>query len=160
TGNGRARTWRLQKRVSRAVADMVIAADKEDDLSYIAANPSLPADAVASLIGHPSARVRSQFARREDLTAEQLERLPHDVDVRGRTAVCVDPGLTEEQRGHIDIDASDFDALRFERRPPPPVDEAARLARSVNPLLRRRAALQLELPVSALAHDEDPGVRL
>jgi len=85
-------------------------------------------------------------------------------------------GLTERQRASIDIDVTvaegdgDFGisgtrcgGIPHRHDPAPDLTDATRWARSVNPLLRRRAARNAELPadvVNVLAQDPDLGVRV
>jgi hypothetical protein len=168
----------LQRPLSRALLDRVLAGGDEDALSFVGPNPSTPPDVVHTLLRHPAADIRRRVAERADLSTGQLLRLAADPDVTVRTAVSVHPGLTEEQRAGIDIDvtlAADHghfgprqrcpSRLRrhlFDQRPPAAAD-AVVWARSVNPLLRRRAARSAALPpdlVAALAEDADLGVRV
>ena len=147
------------------------------ELSFVGPNPSTPPDVVDALLDHPVAEVRRRLAARADLTPAQLHRLATDAEAEVRTAVSVHPGLSEEQRATMAIDVStatghghygprrlcrgeghDFLAERT-----PALADALRWARSVNPLLRRRAARHPELPadlVQALAGDPDLGVRV
>ena len=148
----------LQRRLSRELVDQVVASDDPQALYFVGPNPTTPPDVVEALLSHPVAEVRVRLAGRADLSTGQLLRLAADPDVAVRTAVSVHPGLTEEQRATIAISPD-------EETPgaPPSREEALRWARSVNPLLRRRAARNPGLPadlVTALAGDADPGVRV
>ena len=71
------------------------------------------------------------------------------------------PALTERERAGIDIDVS-LDRGEAYGTPLPTLEQSAAWARSVNPLLRRRAARDPRLPAdlaAALADDSDPEVR-
>ncbi|GIF21559.1 hypothetical protein Ate02nite_42890 [Paractinoplanes tereljensis] len=153
----RATSWILQQPLSRALVERVLERGEPEELRWVARNATTPPDAVTVLLSHPDAEVRAGVAERNDLTGEQLLRLVEDPAVEVRTTVSVHPGLSEEQRAGIDIDASwpVYDRSNAEA----PVV----WARSVNPLLRRRAAGNPGLPADmmlALADDPDPGVRL
>jgi hypothetical protein len=163
--------WVLQLPLSRALIDQVVAGGDESELYFVGPNPSTPPDVVEALLGHPGAEVRRRLAGRADLTEAQLLRLAADPDVEVRTAVSVHPGLTEEQRAAIAIDATTGAdghygpprACHTSRTRPPSREDAVRWARSVNVLLRRRAAHRPDLPgdlVAALAGDPDPFVRV
>lgn len=154
--------------LSPALVDEVVAEGSIWMVQSLAANPNVPLETVAPLIGHSVASVRARLAERDDLDAARLARLAADPDVTVRTAVSVHPGLSERQRAGIEIEVP---AIRNGARPDyvepdpwreePPIDSA--WARSVNPLLRRRAARDPGLPaelVPSLAADPDPGVRL
>jgi hypothetical protein len=175
--NGYTYRWMLsQLPLSRALIDRVLADDGEYGREFLALNPTAPADVVAELFEYPSADVRRSLARRDDLTAAQLARLATDPDPAVRTAVSTHPGLTEQQRAAIEIDVTTapedghFDYIGPGRCPPfppprplPPLADSTRWARSVNPLLRRRAAHDHRLPAglaAALADDPDLGVRV
>jgi hypothetical protein len=54
---------------------------------------------------------------------------------------------------------SNPDTFKRDLSRPAGLADALRLARSVNPLLRHRAARQPDLPAANLADDSDPGVR-
>lgn len=170
--------WVLQRPLSREVVERVLAEDDvEKGLYWVAGNPTTPPDVVETLIAHPATMIREQVAERADLTTVQLLRLADDPDAGVRTAVSVHPGLTEAQRAGIAIDVG---AVRGhdhygpgDQCPEPwtphadetvPVlDDAVRWARSVNPLLRRRAARNRELSpdlVTELTDDPDLGVRV
>ncbi|MEW2378668.1 hypothetical protein AB0883_21570 [Micromonospora sp. NPDC047812] len=161
-------------RLSPALIEYVLAAeDGREGVDAMATNPTLPPEVVEALFDHPSPDVRRSLAERDDLTGAQLARLAADPDASVRTAVSVHPALTEEERAAIDVDVT---TAPWDRRidlcwhvrgraspePLPPQAESVRLATSVNPLLRRRAALDPRLPtgiVTALSDDADPGVR-
>ncbi|MGN9809995.1 hypothetical protein ACTMSW_11640 [Micromonospora sp. BQ11] len=162
------------RRLSPALIAHVLAADDgKECVDAMATNPTLPPAVVEALLDHPSADVRRSLARRDDLTGPQLARLAADPDVSVRTAVSVHPALTEEERAAIDIDVTTAPWNRWVdlcwhlrgTSPPdplPPLTESVRLATSVNPLLRRRGAVDPRLPaevVTALAEDPDPSVR-
>lgn len=167
----------LQRPLSRALIDQVVASGDDAALHFVASNRSTPPDVVQALLRHPAADVRRQVAGRVDLNREQLLELAADPAVEVRTAVSVHPGLTEQDRARIDIDVTTFEGnghygLRhqcqldehiFADRCVPSLADALRWARSVNPLLRRRAACNSELPtnlVASLADDPDLGVRV
>ncbi len=166
----------LQRPLSRALVDQVVADGDDEALFFVAANPSTPPDVVSALLRHPAAIIRRRVAGRSDLNHEQLLALAADPAAEVRTAVSVHPGLTERERAGIDIDVTTIDGdghfgtagrCRSEGHPSaepvPPLADASRWAGSVNPLLRRRAARNPELPaeaVDALADDPDPGVRI
>lgn len=170
--------WRvLQRPLSRALVDQVVASDDVESLYFVATNPSTPVDVVEKLVGHPAAKVRQRVATRPDLTGEQLVRLAADEAAEVRTAVSVHPGLTEQQRAGIAIDTAtavgdghygprdgcgDIAHFLGDSAVPSPAD-AQRWANSSNPLLRRRAARNPDLPepaVAALAEDTDLGTRV
>lgn len=174
-GNGYAYRGMLSDlRLAPALIEYVLAdRDGRQGADAMATNPTLPPEVVEALLGHPSADVRCGLARRDDLTSSQLARLAADPDVSVRTAVSVHPALSEVDRAAIDIDLT---TAPWDRRtglcwhhrsvlPPPPLPplaESVRIASSVNPLLRRRAAVDPRLPadvVAALADDPDPDVR-
>ncbi|MGN9911220.1 hypothetical protein ACTMTJ_27055 [Phytohabitans sp. LJ34] len=153
-----------RRRLSPALVAHVLATDPGDlmgGVSAMADNPHLPPETVEELFAHPAADVRAGLARRTDLTRSQLARLAADPDVSVRTAVSTHPALSEDERARIDIDVT----TASEGEPDPlawPLAESVRLAASVNPLLRRRAAVDPRLPaevVAALADDPDLGVR-
>ncbi|MDR7276640.1 hypothetical protein [Catenuloplanes atrovinosus] len=127
----------------------------------VAGNPHLTPDAVEAVAGHPAPEVRAAAARRPDLTRAQLDRLAADPDASVRTRVSLHPALTEPERAAIDIDVSTM-PRSFPSAPCEDVADSVRMAASVNPLLRRRAAIDPRLPagpVAALAEDADPVVR-
>jgi hypothetical protein len=152
--------------LSRALIDTLVTEAKPHRMQELAANPSLPPDVVARLVGYPLAQVRCQAARRADLTANHLTRLAADPDPAVRTAVSVHPDLTEQQRAGIDIDlATTGEPQQYIGDMPTdhPVTQSITWAGSVNPLLRRRAARDPRLPtavVADLADDTDQGVRV
>ncbi|MEU4712900.1 hypothetical protein AB0F73_04445 [Micromonospora purpureochromogenes] len=161
-------------RLSPALIEHVLAAvDGREGADAMATNPTLPPEVVEALFNHSSADVRRSLAQREDLTGSQLARLAADPDASVRTAVSVHPALTEQEREEIDIDVTTaprnpwIDLCwhvrgRLLPEPLPPLAESVRLATSVNPLLRQRAAVDPRLPaevVTALSDDLDPGVR-
>ncbi|GAB1688599.1 hypothetical protein KRM28CT15_04020 [Krasilnikovia sp. M28-CT-15] len=167
----------LQRPLSRALVDQVVASGDESALYFVGPNPSTPADVVRALLRHPAVDVRRRLTGRVDLTHEQLLELAADAAVEVRTAVSVHPGLSEQERARIDIDVTTVDGhghygsrrvcrgndhgLVDERAPT--LADASRWARSVNPLLRRRAARNPDLPadlVTLLADDSDLGVRV
>ncbi len=174
-GNGYAYRGMLsERRLSPALIEYVLAdRDGWHGAEAMATNPTLPPEVVEALFEHPSADVRRGLAQRDDLTGAQLARLAADPDVSVRTAVSVHPGLSEKDRAAIDIDVT---TAPWDRRvdlcwhhrpalpspPLPPSAESVRFATSVNPLLRRRAAVDPRLPadaVTTLADDPDPAVR-
>jgi hypothetical protein len=168
----------LQRPLSRALVEQVVADDDTAALYYVAANPSTPPDVVQALLRHPDREVRERLTGRPDLSREQLLELAGDPAVEVRTAISVHPGLTEQQRAGIDIDLTTDEGdghygpkgrchwsmahhHTYERARP--LADAVRWVGSVNPLLRRRAACHPELPaefVAALADDPDLGVRV
>lgn len=166
----------LHRRLSRALVDQVLASGDVEAIGVMGTNPSIPADVVETLLRHPDPAVRQNVAERTDLTGEQLTRLAADPAVEVRTAVSTHPGLTEQQRAGIDIDVStvpgdghfgtpDVSCRSVLHRDPPvpELGDLLRWARSVNPLLRRRAARDPRLPaglVAILADDSDRGVRI
>jgi hypothetical protein len=166
----------LHRRLSRALVDQVLASGDVEAIGVIGSNPSIFADVVETLLRHPDPAVRHNVAERMDLTGEQLTRLAADPAVEVRTAVSTHPGLTEQQRAGIDIDLTTVPGdghfgtpdvrCRSVLHRDPPVSElgdSLRWARSVNPLLRRRAARDARLPaelVAILADDSDLGVRV
>ncbi|MFI5930069.1 hypothetical protein ACIA3K_29410 [Micromonospora sp. NPDC051543] len=174
-GNGYAyRSLLSDLRLSPALVEYVLAdRDGRHGAESMATNPNLPPEVVETLFDHPSADVRCGLAQRDDLTRSQLDRLAADPDVSVRTAVSLHRALSEMDRAAIDIDVT---TAPYDRRtdlpwhnraalpspPLPPLAESVRLAASVNPLLRRRAAVDPRLPtdvVAALAEDSDSGVR-
>jgi hypothetical protein len=154
--NGYEVRWLLRtRRLPRAVVDHVLANGYDPD--PLAANPHTPSDVVTALFAHPAPQVRRALAGRPDLTPAQLTALATDPDVSVRTAVSVHPALSEEQRSAITIDVTTAAEDLSEDPARSPF-----WARSVNPLLRRRAARDPRLPadlVPALAEDPDPEVR-
>ncbi|MGC4807268.1 hypothetical protein [Micromonospora sp. DT233] len=167
----------LQRPLSRALVDQVLASGDVEAVCFVATNASTPPDVVETLLGHPAADVRRKLATRPDLTGAQALRLAADPTAEVRTAVSVHPHLTEQQRAGIDIDLAtvagaghygprDGCSLSVQHAPDesvPPLADALRWARSVNPLLRRRAARHPQLPtplVAALAEDSDLGTRV
>jgi HEAT repeat protein len=166
----------LQRPLSRALIDQVLASGDVAALRVMGENPTIPPDVVDTLLRHPDPSVRRGVTGRADLTGDQLVRLAADPAVEVRTAVSTHPGLTEHQRAGIDIDVTTvpgdghFGSLDVRCRwipypddPTPELADALRWARSVNPLLRRRAARNAELPaeiVTILADDPDLGVRV
>ncbi|MFC4110770.1 hypothetical protein ACFOX0_33270, partial [Micromonospora zhanjiangensis] len=165
----------LHRRLSRDLVDHVLAGGDVAAVGVLAANASTPPDVVEALLRHPEPAVRRKVAERPDLTAGQLAALAADPAVEVRTTVSVHPGLTERQRARIAIDVTTADgdgcfgpaggchAYPYFRVLPAEVADSVRWARSVNPLLRRRAAGDPRLPgdmVATLADDPDPGVRV
>ncbi|MET0415005.1 MAG: hypothetical protein ABW022_03155, partial [Actinoplanes sp.] len=158
----------LQRPLSRAAVDQVLAGGDAASLSYLGPNPSTPPDVVEALLRHDHTDVRRRLAGRSGLTREQLLRLAADPEIEVRTAVSVHPGLTERDRAGIAISTAGghygsrrecrSDGHDFVDERVPPLDDALRWADSVNPLLRRRAARHPELPVRA--DDPDLGVRV
>ncbi|WP_433113464.1 hypothetical protein [Micromonospora sp. CA-246542] len=174
-GNGYAyRDMLSSLRLSPTLIEHVLSGrDRGRGVDAMAANPNLPPEVVEALFDHPSADVRCGLAQRDDLTRAQLARLAADPDVSVRTAISVHPALSEMDRAAIDIDVTTapYDrrtALFWHNRaelpspPLPPLAESVRLAVSVNPLLRRRAAVDPRLPAdvaAVLSDDPDSGVR-
>lgn len=166
----------LQRPLSRALIDQVLASGDLAALQVMGGNPSIPPDVIEALLRHPDPAVRQGVTGRADLTGDQLVRLATDPAVEVRTAVSTHAGLTEQQRADIDIDVSTVPDdghygsadvrcrwLPYPDSTPPELADALRWARSVNPLLRRRAARNTDLPadlVSILAEDSDLGVRV
>ncbi|GIH04054.1 hypothetical protein Rhe02_21210 [Rhizocola hellebori] len=166
----------LHRSLSPALVDHVLASGDIEAMRVVAENPTTPPDAVAVLLDHPDAEVRQRLSRRADLNGEQLAQLAADPAARVRTAVSVHPGLTEQQRAEISIDLATVPCDGYFGHPDatcdrgyhidspvPPLDEAIRGVRSVNPLLRRAAARNPTLPdelVAALETDSDFGVRV
>jgi hypothetical protein len=167
----------LQRPLSRMLVDQMLATGDDRHLYWVAVNPTTPPDAVETLLRHPAAEIRQRVATRADLSSEQLLRLAVDPAAEVRTRVSTHPGLTEAQRATIDIDVTtepDHGHYGLAHHCPdpriihadetvPPLAEALAWARSVNPLLRRRAARNRELPmalVTDLADDPDLGVRV
>lgn len=166
----------LQRPLSRALIDQVLASGDVAALRVMGKNPSVPPDVVETLIRHPNPSVRQGVAARVDLTGDQIATLASDLAAEVRTAVSTHPGLTEQQRAGIEIDVGTvlgdghFGSADARCRGIPSADDirmsltdALRWACSVNPLLRRRAAHHAELPaelVTVLAEDSDLGVRV
>ncbi|GGO21882.1 hypothetical protein GCM10011576_40630 [Micromonospora parathelypteridis] len=166
----------LQRPLSRALIDQVLASGDAAALRVMAENPSVPPDVVETLLRNPDPSVRQAAAGRVDLSGEQLVGLATDPAVEVRTAVSTHPGLSESQRASIDIDVTTVPGdghfgsadVRCRGIPcpdgtAPELTDALRWACSVNPLLRRRAARNAELPaevVAILADDSDLGVRV
>jgi hypothetical protein len=164
----------LQRPLSRALVDHVLARDDPAALAMVGSNPSTPPDVVEMLLRHPDPEVRVGLTGRTDLTDNQLIRLATDPAAVVRTAVSTHPSLTEQQRASIDIDLTlprypgvgHSDVYCLSRNPletTPEIADSLQWARSVSPLLRRRAARDLRLPVklvSLLADDPDLGVRV
>jgi hypothetical protein len=166
----------LNRRLSRALVDQVLASGDVKAIGVMGTNPSVPADVVETLLRHPDPAVRQNVAERMDLTGEQLTRLAADPAVEVRTAVSTHPGLTEQQRAGIDIDVTTVRgdghfgtpdvrcrSVLYRDPPVPEFGDSLLWARSVNPLLRRRAARDARLPaelVAILADDSDLGVRV
>ncbi|MGC4782521.1 hypothetical protein ACLQ3A_12820 [Micromonospora zamorensis] len=166
----------LQRPLSRALIDQVLATGDAAALRVMATNPSVPPDVVETLLCHPDPSVRQGVTGRVDLSSDQLVRLATDSAVEVRTAVSTHPALTEPQRASIDIDVTTTPGdghfgsadvrcrgIPYPDGGAPELTDALRWARSVNPLLRRRAARNAELPadlVTVLADDPDLGVRV
>ncbi|MGW3887692.1 hypothetical protein ACWD69_03320 [Micromonospora chokoriensis] len=167
----------LQRPLSRALVDQVLASGDVAALRVMGRNASVPPDAVERLLRHSEPSVRQAVGGRLDLTGDQLLALAADPAVEVRTEVSTHPGLTEQQRAGIRIDVTTAPGdghfgladARCRGIPPsadaavPALADALRWARSVNPLLRRRAARNAELPaqvVTVLADDPDLGVRV
>ncbi|MEU8207881.1 hypothetical protein AB0B85_01635 [Micromonospora sp. NPDC049044] len=166
----------LQRPLSRALVDHVLASGDTDALRVMGENPGVPPDVVETLLRHPDPSVRQGVTCRVDLTDDQLVRLATDPAVEVRTAVSTHPGLTEQQRAGIDIDVTTVPGdghfgsvdvrcrwVPYPNDAAPDITDALRWARSANPLLRRRAARHAGLPadiVTVLADDSDLGVRV
>ncbi|MGC9665552.1 hypothetical protein ACNTMW_03240 [Planosporangium sp. 12N6] len=165
----------LQRPLSRALVDKVLAGGDVAALGVLGGNPTTPPDVVDTLLRHADPAVRGGLAGRVDLTDDQLARLAADPAVEVRTAVSVHPGLAEWQRAGIDIDVTTVPgdghfghadvpcSGRYPYGSLPELVDSIRWARSVNPLLRRRAARDPRLPaelVALLADDPDLGVRV
>jgi hypothetical protein len=166
----------LQRPLSRALIDHVLASGDTDALHVMGKNPTVPPDVVETLLHHPDPSVRQGIADRLDLTGDQILRLAIDPAVEVRTAISTHPGLTERQRADIDIDVTTVvgdghygtadtrcRSIPNPDGPVPQLADALLAAGSVNPLLRRRAARNAELPadvVAVLADDPDLGVRV
>ncbi|MFC0029964.1 hypothetical protein ACFFMM_10560 [Micromonospora chaiyaphumensis] len=166
----------LRRPLSRALIDQVVASGDTAALRVMGENPSVPPDVVETLLRHPDPAVRLGVSGRVDLTGDQLVRLATDPAVEVRTAVSTHPGLTEQQRAGIDIDVTTAPGdghfgsadvrcrgIPYPADAAPELTDALRWARSVNPLLRRRAARNAKLPpevVAILADDSDLGVRV
>lgn len=171
---GFGRWMQLGRPLTREVVDHVLALGDPNDLTVIATNPHVPADAIATLIAHPAPEVRSAIAHRHDLTARQVTRLFGDDDPVVRNAISVHPALTEQERAAMGVDLrhvpgeGDFGpdcehSGSWRIDPAWTVDEVTQWSRSANVLLRRRAARSPELPptlVPVLAADGDSGVRI
>ncbi|WP_433261927.1 hypothetical protein ACQPWR_21290 [Micromonospora vinacea] len=166
----------LRRPLSRALVEKVLARGDAAALRVLAENPSVPPDVVETLLRHPEPSVRQGVAGRADLSGEHLVRLAADPAVEVRTAVSTHPGLSEPQRASIDIDVTIVPGdghfgsadvrcrgIPYPDGAAPELTDALRWAGSVNPLLRRRAARNAELPaeiVTILADDPDLGVRV
>ncbi|MEU0156576.1 hypothetical protein [Micromonospora fulviviridis] len=166
----------LQRPLSRVLIDQVLASGDTAARRVMGENPTVPPDAVETLLRHPDPSVRRGVTGRLDLTGDQLVRLVADPAVEVRTAISTHPGLTEQQRAGIDIDLTTVPGdghygsadvrcrwIPYPDDGAPELADALRWARSVNPLLRRRAARNAELPadvVAILADDPDLGVRV
>ena len=168
---GRARISLLTRPLSAELIDEVLATGDEQDLTGLALNPSLPADAVDALVTASSAEVRRYAARRADLSNAQAVRLGADPDPAVRTTASVHAALTDAQRAAIDVDPTallDPGQREFTWMPVlpdwlPPRQPTAAAAGSPNVLLRRWAAQNPGLPenlAGALADDPDEGVRV
>ncbi|MFF0154531.1 hypothetical protein [Micromonospora sp. NPDC005203] len=96
----------LQRPLSPALVDQVLASGDAAALRVMAENPSVPPDVVEMLLRHPDPSVRQGVAGRVDLSGDQLVRLSTDPAVEVRTAVSTHPGLSEPQRASIDIDVT------------------------------------------------------
>ncbi|MFC9845355.1 hypothetical protein ACFWFF_25305 [Streptomyces sp. NPDC060223] len=182
----------LHQALSRSVVNSVLTAPAgPEDRAMIAANPSLPADVVTLLAADPDPEVRGTIARRADLgpaelralvadpdpdvrrrvachadlAPAELRALGTDPDPKVRLAVSVHPALSEDERARIAYEApldQDFVhhiALWTSDDP----ETVRRHACSGHPLLRRRAAIDRELPMDLmerLSADDDLGVRV
>jgi protein-tyrosine-phosphatase len=168
---GRGRITVLTSPLSPELIGEVLATADEHDLIGLALNRALPAEAVEALTAASSAQVRRYTAQRHDLSTAQAVRLGADPDPAVRTTASVHPALTEAQRAAIDIDLTAlvrpsahrvFSLLLLPDWLPARPRTAAE-ACSANPLLRRWAAQDPQLPdhlAATLAEDPDDGVRL
>jgi hypothetical protein len=159
-------SWRSRSLLSTTpipapVLDEVLAKGSPGHLTELARNPDLEPGMVARLVAHTEPTVRAGVASRDDLTSDQLEALLGDPDRMVRTQASVHPALTEEQRTGVDIDLSpqgEWAMHGMTYQSMVPVGDP----RSVNVLLRRRAAEDPHLPaeeVRRLSQDRDPEVR-
>ncbi|MGW2840211.1 hypothetical protein ACWCWD_20760 [Streptomyces sp. NPDC001493] len=172
----------LNRALSRSVVDSVLATAVQDKV-MIAANPTLPPDAVAFLAADPDPEVRCRIACRADLQPAErhvlvadpdpavrvsvahrpdlgpVERqtLATDCDPDVRLAVSVHPGLSEEERARIDYEIPpDHDFRRqFLFGAPLDPETTRRNALSSHPLLRRKAAGNHLLPPDLVARLAD-----
>jgi hypothetical protein len=168
--------WAAAAAAVPGAVEQVLESGDVDAIGTVAGNPTTPPGVVEALLSHPEPAVRQSLAERPDLNTDQLTRLAADQAVEVPTAVSSHPGLTEQQRDRIDIDVStvygdghfgtndvSWRWVGWPYGPVPTLDDALRWASSVNPLLRRRAARNPQLPpdvVTALADDPDLGVRV
>ncbi|GAB7045128.1 hypothetical protein [Catenuloplanes indicus] len=148
--------------VGRRLTPEAVAHLLRTEPASLAYNKYLTPETVAALVAHPDPAVRRPAAYRTDLTRAQVHALIADPDVSVRTAASLHALLGEEIQTTIDIDPSTMDP---DILAPVPDDltESIRLATSVNPLRRRRAARDPRLPagtVTVLAGDADPQVRM
>ncbi|MGW6854951.1 hypothetical protein [Streptomyces xanthophaeus] len=157
-----------------------------ETLQGTARNPSTPAEAAASLIGHPSVPVRRGLAERTDLPEALYERLAVDPAPQVRDAVAANPAIGESLVRALAADPEQEVRRRVARHPRLPLDllaqpavvgaagpgplprisaattaELAELAASPHGAVRMRVAERHDLPPElrdALAADPDASV--
>ena len=168
--------WVLQRPLSSALAEQVVASDDLNAVRSVAVNATTPPHLIQILSQHPHTKIRTGIAGRVDLTAEQVAALATDPAPAVRTVVATRIGLTIEQIAALIADPDD--AVRTTAATHAYVseqqrailagdadldaDQAARWSRSENPRLRRRAAQHPDLPdemVAVLTADPDMEVR-
>ncbi|SCL21131.1 hypothetical protein GA0074692_1096 [Micromonospora pallida] len=92
----------LQRPLSRALVDQVLASGDTDALQVMGRNPTVPPDVVETLLRHPDPSVRQAVTGRVDLTDDQLARLAADPAVEVRTALSNHPSAPAEHAAWID----------------------------------------------------------